>query len=57
MEARVLRRGVILIMVAAEGHGRMELTPSGIRKVAAERKALREAKAKLLAETPGGEGD
>ncbi len=35
----------------------MELTPSGIRKGAAERKALREAKAKLLAETPGGEGD
>jgi len=37
--------------------GGMELTPSGIRKVAAERNALREAKAKLLAEGSGEEED
>ncbi|MDH7483223.1 MAG: branched-chain amino acid ABC transporter permease [Spirochaetales bacterium] len=48
---------VILIMVSRPKGlmGGMELTPSGIRKVMAEKAALREAKAKLLAEANGKE--
>ncbi|SLM11411.1 Inner-membrane translocator [uncultured spirochete] len=50
---------VILIMVSRPKGlmGGMELTPSGIRKVLAERNALREAKTKLLADAQSGEED